>query len=420
MSQETTEGFAPLTLEQLTYFQLDNGALCFVGNVDDICKHVDALEFAPSIYYVLTIGKFTEKKNNITSTEKRPALFKVVKNLIGRAVVSADDEVSLDVMETSAWFGLPRIPYLLVKKMDTFFRTVHDMYGTEAIVILTYDPSYSDSEEPSNGWGILVPEQENTSGACDYVADSIVDEKPEQVVIVGSAHSHPGMSAFASGTDHKDQASFDGLHITYGWMKSKDGGATEFHIELQMGGKIFSMTPDQIFGDIPADAPDDEVQEWTKKVTKKTFTTHHGSGQGKALGSQHSTFGQGTSNYGSPADRWKVSMPSGCPDLSRNIIIGVLESPKQESCQFCGVDFLPADIIKRRCMACHNFLAMPGETLEDILNIRMLAKVYAYELDVAKRPPKGIHFWFRNIGDTANTFTEVYDPAKGLVGDLGK
>jgi hypothetical protein len=119
------------------------------------------------------------------------------------------------------------------------------------------------------GWGVLVPEQSNTAAHCKYDADSIALIKPEDVLIVGSVHSHPEMSAYASGTDHADQADFDGLHITYGWQKSQNNGATQYHLELQMAGTAYSLKPEDVFEDYTFQKePDPDVVEWSGKVKK--------------------------------------------------------------------------------------------------------------------------------------------------------
>jgi hypothetical protein len=414
----STDTFEPIPLDELQWWWSDDGIPIFIGTVDDICLHAEAAGF--QIYYVLTTGKTTEKKGNMVTTHKTPTMFKIVNNIVGRAVVVANDEIPLDEIEPAAYFNLPPIPYAMVKLLDSFFRTIDEMYGTEAIVLLTFD-STKESDDPS-GWGILVPDQENTSGFCDYEPESIVDEKPDEVYIVGSVHSHPGMSAFASGTDHKDQAQFDGLHITYGWQKSKNGGATEYHIELQMSGNAFTLQPGQVFGDIPTEEPDEVVKEWAKKVKKKSYSqgNSHGPKTGMAT-SQGSGTSQGTSSpYSTPSkgavDRWKIekNLPTGAPDYTKNIIIGTLKEG-ETACPFCDTRLISQDYTKRRCLACHNYFCVFGETLQDIVNMRQQAKLYSYELDVDAKPGKPIYLWNR----TASTSELVclYAPENVLSSD---
>jgi hypothetical protein len=77
------------------------------------------------------------------------------------------------------------------------------------------------------------------------------------------------MAAYASGTDHGDQADFDGIHITFGWQKSVNNGATQYHIEMQMAGTAYTLKPEDVFEDynISKD-PDPEVIGWTERVKK--------------------------------------------------------------------------------------------------------------------------------------------------------
>lgn len=265
-------------LEDLNYFWLPNGAPCFIANnyslVDDICEVIESFGF--QIYYLIT-DKQTRKtvqqkneKNVLVSTEVyeyTPAVLKVVNNFTGRAIMDSDEPFGNEFcpVEEVAEYKMPAIPRVIIDKLDEFFRLVHSQHGTESIVILTYDTT----KEGSDGWGVLVPDQTNTSAHCKYDADSIAEIKPDHVMIVGSVHSHPEMPAYASGTDHEDQADFDGIHITYGWQKSVNGGATQYHIELQIGGSAYKLTPDDVFESYQLNKnPDPEVVEWSSKVKK--------------------------------------------------------------------------------------------------------------------------------------------------------
>lgn len=264
-----------ITLNDLDYFWLPNGAPCFLANDINICEQIESLGF--QIYYLIahkgtTTSNTTSYKAGVPSTTTQNTvynskIFKVVNNFVGRAVSEVDEDFGADlvVLKEEAHYTMPAIPHVIVDKLDEFFRLVHAKHGTESIVLLTYDTT----KEGSQGWGILVPEQTNTSAHCKYDPDSIVDLKEDHIMIVGSVHSHPEMPAYASGTDHSDQADFDGLHITYGWQKSVSNGATQYHLELQMGGTAYTLTPKDVFEDfIPNKEPDPEVVAWSDKVKK--------------------------------------------------------------------------------------------------------------------------------------------------------
>lgn len=264
-----------ITLDDLNVYWADNGLPIFLADRDDICDIVENMGF--SIYYLLcnsvkvTSKTSTNPTTKVTTTEKienrSMQLFKVVNNFVGRSVSMANEPFNTSFLsvEESAEYTMPAIPHVIVEKLDQFFRLIDAQHGTESIVMLTYDTT----KEGPDGWGILVPDQSNTAVHCNYDPDSIAQIKPDHVMIVGSVHSHPNMAAYASGTDHQDQADFDGLHITYGWQKSVNNGATQYHIELQMSGKSYTLTPDDVFEDVFIDKePDPEVVEWSGKVKK--------------------------------------------------------------------------------------------------------------------------------------------------------
>jgi hypothetical protein len=316
-----------VTLEQLQHFWMPSGVPCFLADRSDICEVVESLGF--QIYYLIAneleevkpsststttaVGGTTTSSYTNTSTypysyinsagsrvydyagssyyhkpvepvvKKNGRIFKVINNFVGRCVCASDDEMPDNFLQLkeACDYHMPLMPFELVEKMDEFFRLVHTQHGTESIVILTYDTT----KEGSDGWGVLVPTQTNTASHCKYDADSIAEIKPDHVMIVGSVHSHPDMPAYASGTDHQDQADFDGIHITYGWQKSANNGATQYHIELQMGGETYVLSPEQVFEDYQLKKdPDPEVVRWSEQVKKAhpphqagdlTYSAHH-------------------------------------------------------------------------------------------------------------------------------------------------
>lgn len=270
-----------ITLNDLKHFWLPNGAPCFLADDIDICNSIESLGF--QIYYLIgykaiTTSNTTTYKPGTPSvttqnTTYKSKLYKVVNNFVGRAISESEEDFGEGIvaLQEEAQYTMPAIPNIIIKKLDEFFRLVHAQHGTESIVLLTYDIT----KEGSDGWGILVPEQTNTSTHCSYDPDSIVDFKNDDVLIVGSVHSHPEMPAYASGTDHNDQADFDGVHITYGWQKSVSNGATQYHLELQMSGNSYKLNIEDVFEDILLSKdPDPEVLAWSEKV-KKALPPQH-------------------------------------------------------------------------------------------------------------------------------------------------
>lgn len=274
--QEETQD---LTLDDLNPMWITSDGLpLFLADRDDICDAVESFGF--SIYYLLAHqdkeikpSTSTSSNNKTPQTQSPPVIvrssqiYRVVNNFVGHSITAVSPEFYSDIIsfKEEAVYTMPPIPHVLVDKLDQFFRLVDAQHGTESIVMLTYDVT----KDGSDGWGILVPDQTNTSVHCNYDPDSIARIKPDDVMIVGSVHSHPGMSAYASGTDHADQADFDGIHITFGWQKSVNNGATQYYAEMQMAGKSYKLDIEDVFEDYLLEkAPDPEVVGWTDKVKK--------------------------------------------------------------------------------------------------------------------------------------------------------
>ena len=92
MSNDTDNKY--ITLDDLTYFWMPNGAPCFIASnydvVDDFCQTVESFGF--QIYYIITdkeTSKTVQAKNDkgvMVPTEVyeyTPAIFKVVNNFTG-------------------------------------------------------------------------------------------------------------------------------------------------------------------------------------------------------------------------------------------------------------------------------------------------------------------------------------------------
>ena len=375
--------YMDVKLEDLTYFWTKSGVPCFMANRDNIEEEIEFLGF--NIYYLICsvaedrkietkewiAGKQETKTTYVTDLSTK--IVKVVNNFVGRAVSEIDEEdlYDFDVVRETAQYNLPPIPHIIVQKLDEFFRLVDAQHGTESIVLLTFDPNFEGSSE---GWGVLVPDQVNTSVHCKYDADSIVDQKPEHVLIVGSVHSHPNMAAYASGTDHADQADFDGIHITYGWQKSVNGGATQYHIELQMAGTAYTLKPEDVFEDVVLiKEPDPDVLEWSSKVKKVSPPQGGSATQGQALTPLAKTPAQnplplastprGTNVVGDPT----LQQYPDPKDEEPFLIIGEVD-PAGSECPSCGADILAYSQGFFYCEICDLCLALTSDSYAEIID----------------------------------------------------
>jgi len=411
--------FVPMPLEDIPFFELDDGAKCYVGRIDDVCRHVEAN--GVENYYVLGTERTEVKETNIhgnttTTIRKTPQVFHVTSTMMYRSKVPAPiADLAFNDMGSEAHFTLPPMPYNMVQDMDDFFRLVERQSHCEAIILLTFDPDVveDDGTQSSRGWGILIPEQTNTGGHCDYKPESIVEEKPAEAFIVGSAHSHPGMSAFASPVDHTDQVDFDGLHITFGWQNSIDNGATQYHIELQIGGRIWSLEPKHVFEAFPGRVASEEVTKWADRVKKKTYANQTSTNSGAHARTHRPT----TSAYESGSTVRNslhladiTQYPEAGPKYEDNVVIGELLSVEEPKCPLCGVLLIGYDIESRRCTSCHSYICLPGESPKDLLKVRVDGQLYTHDIDVdaVPPPPRPIVIWRR--GSSGNVYDKVYTP----------
>jgi len=117
----------------------------------------------------------------------------------------------LESVQSMARMHIRKIPAKKAKQILNFFKAVYEEHYSEAIVLLFYNME-------KQHYKVVVPVQEVSGGAADYNKAITIDGYD----MIGTIHSHAGMSAFHSGTDDDDEKSFDGLHITFGNMRDKD------------------------------------------------------------------------------------------------------------------------------------------------------------------------------------------------------
>lgn len=406
-------------LDDLPYLTLPDGDRCYIGQVADLCKILEA--HGEQIYYVMALEtvEWKDAKNALQKADI-PRIFKVTDNFVSRSIgyVPNADAFNLKVkMNSDVKFKLPKIPRQLQSDVDYFFRDIDSKYHSEAIVLLTYDPEIGGED----GWGFVVPTQSNTAAHCNYEPDSVVDLiTSDSAMIVGSIHSHPGMSAYASGTDHADQADFDGLHITYGWLKNKNNGATEYYAEIQSQGNSFVVDINDVFAPAPAPLPPANLEELTARVSKATTQITHSTGSGSSSYGGHagSYPGQGTAKLPASTSMKLESpvFPVDCPDPKENLIIGLIDPDTNKACPFCFVALVPDDISGRRCLACANHIGLTTDTLETIVNTKREGGFLFETVDPASNPSTPIVLWSTE-SDGTNRYEVVYTPAEG---DSGK
>lgn len=113
---------------------------------------------------------------------------------------------------------LPKIPARIVGQALTFFRRVFDQYRSEAYVTLLYSQKLGE-------YRLWCPKQKVSHGSVNYDRTdqpAYEDRNANDWQMVGTIHSHCDFSAFHSGTDIGDEATFDGVHITLGHVPQKN------------------------------------------------------------------------------------------------------------------------------------------------------------------------------------------------------
>lgn len=126
----------------------------------------------------------------------------------GNALVPVEGVPWLEAPSMEFQLKLPKIPGRIISQALTFFRKVFQEYHSESYVTLMYNASL-------NQYKLHCPKQKVSSGSVNYDRSEALSE-PKEWQMVGTIHSHCDFSAFHSGTDTGDEATFDGIHITLG------------------------------------------------------------------------------------------------------------------------------------------------------------------------------------------------------------
>jgi hypothetical protein len=163
------------------------------------------------------------------------------------ACVKTPVNPEMPVMQESAKWIAPKIPYAVIADCIAFFRAVWAEHGSEAIALLSLE---------NDRWNAQAPMQEVGPASLSY--ESIPGLRP-----VGSIHSHGSMKAFHSGTDLQDASEFDGIHIVVGRL---DLPNPEFVAALHVNGKQFPADIREIVEGLPLPQPSGLWHPWLSAV----------------------------------------------------------------------------------------------------------------------------------------------------------
>lgn len=142
----------------------------------------------------------------------------------GSATVKVADVPFLAKAPGDMTWNLPKIPGQIVTLAKRFFETVFTQHRSESYLTLLWSPRL-------NQYRLWCPKQRVSYASVNYERDDCVpfeesigcDTGPGYQM-VGTIHSHCDFSPFHSGTDKADEATFDGLHITFGYVNCSNFG----------------------------------------------------------------------------------------------------------------------------------------------------------------------------------------------------
>lgn len=216
----------------------------------------DGTSDAPSVplwYEVASNGVFMHRTN---------ALFESCTPSKGEAAVG------LQKQETYCTWRAEPLPAELLEYVVAFFRRVNDLVGSEAIVVLFYNPETKQYlvDAPlqfvkcTASWTAGSNKRFKGSDLhVDYINDC---ERPEGFIRAGTIHSHCDVSAHFSHTDHGDEVSQDGLH---GVMGHIDDDVIDINFQIVAGGERFTIPQERVIEEFDHH-PDVEVPEaWLDK-----------------------------------------------------------------------------------------------------------------------------------------------------------
>ena len=136
----------------------------------------------------------------------------------GNALVKTNSIPWLEEPSMEFRLKLPKIPGRIIGQALNFFRMVFDKYRSESYVTLLYSAKL-------NQYRLWCPKQKVSHGSVNYDRTDQPDYEDRMTndwQMCGTIHSHCDFSAFHSGTDTHDEASFDGIHITLGHVNKSE------------------------------------------------------------------------------------------------------------------------------------------------------------------------------------------------------
>lgn len=176
-------------------------------------------------------------------------VYEMRKNRIGTFIAEADRVKMLDKVRAGFIPALPKIPYELLSKIISFFKSfVTEKHELEAVAYIYW--SFKDMR-----YYVFVPRQYVTKDSANPMSQ--IDED-EDTVLVMEIHSHNTMKAFFSLKDDMGELATR-LYAVVGRL---DKVFPDIKVRVSVGGKFVTIKPDDVF-EIPNTT---FPEEWSKAV----------------------------------------------------------------------------------------------------------------------------------------------------------
>lgn len=183
--------------------------------------------------YLKRDDKFELPKEEFAFVAAQNGAFLKSETDVFRAVVRTHLLPMLKPMDEFAEYLLPPINAHLVMQIWNFFKRVYELHHTEAHLFIVWNTA-------QKTFGLVAGEQVVSSAHCR--ADKPL-QTSDDLLFVGTVHSHRNMSAFHSGQDQRDEEHWDGVHLTIGRVNSE---RVDIVASLVVNGRRFSLTPERV------------------------------------------------------------------------------------------------------------------------------------------------------------------------------
>jgi hypothetical protein len=149
---------------------------------------------------------------------------------------------SMDV-QLYAKLHIPKIPPNLFAQCASFLKHNSLILHSESICLIFYN-------QEKKKFKLLPPYQLVSAGGIRYIPEIL-----DGYDLIGDVHSHPG-SAFHSSTDQSDEETFDGLHITLGYLNQDD---IQISCSIMSNGMRVMVDPEEYISGLICNKPPENL-----------------------------------------------------------------------------------------------------------------------------------------------------------------